>query len=53
MCTMNNWLLAMLQHNNSCKYVKADERISHIVRPLHEKEPLEYLRGLAHNHEMH
>ena len=35
------------------KYVKADERIFHIVRLFHEKEPLEYLHGLAYNHEMH
>ena len=35
------------------KYVKADERILNIVRLFHEKEPLEYLRGLAHTHEMH
>ena len=35
------------------KYVKTDERILRIVRQFHEKEPLEYLRGLAHNHNMH
>ena len=35
------------------KYVKVDERIFNIVRLFHEKEPLEYLRGLAHNLELH
>ena len=35
------------------KYVKADERILHIVQLFHEKEPLEYFYGLVHNHKMH
>ena len=35
------------------KYLRADERIWNIVSKFAEIEPLEYLRGLAHNYEMH
>ena len=35
------------------KYLKVDERILNIVQLFYRKEPLEYLLGLAHNHEMH
>ena len=35
------------------KYIRADERILNIVQQSDSQEPLEYLRGLAYNYEMH
>ena len=35
------------------KYVRTNERILRIVRSFNEKEPLEYLRSLAHNYDLH
>ena len=33
------------------KYVRADERILRIVNQFHQRDPVEYMRGLAHNYE--
>ena len=35
------------------KHVRSDERILNIVHRFHETEPVEYLRGLAHNYDMY
>ena len=35
------------------KYIRADERILRIVQQFDERDPLEYLRGLAHNYDFH
>lgn len=35
------------------KYIKADERILNIAKQFDSRAPLEYLRGLAHNYELH
>ena len=37
--------------DNSLKYNQTDERILRIVRQSDDRDPLEYLRGLAHNYE--
>ena len=55
MCLVPKWTIGCWHapRQKLLKYVKANERILHIVRLFHVKKTLKYLRGFAHNDEMH